>query len=378
MPDDATPNFAFPYIMPSQAQKHLTHNEALRMLDAVVQVGVADRDLVAPPADAANGARFIVGAAASGAWAGQAGRIAAWQDGAWAFFAPREGWLAWVADEDALLAFDGAGWVPALGKVPIQNAPLLGVNAAADAVNRFALKSDAALFSHDDVRPGSGDMRVKLNKAAAAGTASFLFQTGYSGRAEFGTVGDDRFALKVSADGATWREALRVDNATGGLSLAAEARTAAIRPAADNTSALGGSGARWSQIWSANGVIQTSDRRDKTEIEALDPELAARLVDAVEAVTFRWIEGGRDAAEGGTVARPGRRRHAGFIAQDLRAALDRQGLDVAAWGLDDPADPTSRHWLRPDQLVALLWAALRETRQRVEALEAAAQAASSA
>jgi hypothetical protein len=369
MSDNATPNLAFPYIMASQAQKHLTHNEALRTLDAVVQIGVADRDLADPPADPANGARFIVGAGAGGAWAGQAGHVATRQDGAWAFFAPREGWLAWVADEDVLVAFDGEAWVPALGRPS-----LLGVNAAADGGNRLAVKSDAVLFGHDDATPGgSGDVRVKLNKAAAGATASLLFQTDYSGRAEFGTIGDDRFVLKVSANGAQWIEAMRIDNATGAVSLAADTRSQALRPAADNAHALGGAGARWSQIWSANGVIQTSDRRDKTAVAGLDPAAAGRLVDAVEAVTFRWIEGGRE-EEG--EARAGRRRHAGFVAQDLRLALEAERLDVAAWGLEDPSDPDSRHWLRPDQLVALLWAALRDTRRAVEALSVPAQAAS--
>jgi hypothetical protein len=33
---DQTPNLKLPYILPSQAQKHVTHNEALRLLDAVV------------------------------------------------------------------------------------------------------------------------------------------------------------------------------------------------------------------------------------------------------------------------------------------------------------------------------------------------------
>ena len=40
---DQTPNLKLPYIMPSQAQKHVTHNEALRFLDAVVHLSVKSR-----------------------------------------------------------------------------------------------------------------------------------------------------------------------------------------------------------------------------------------------------------------------------------------------------------------------------------------------
>src|SRR5262245_15432660 len=43
----------------------------------------------------------------------------------------------------------------------------LGILTAADNTNRLALKSNGALFSHDDVTPGTGDMRIVLNKSAA-------------------------------------------------------------------------------------------------------------------------------------------------------------------------------------------------------------------
>jgi len=35
---DATTNLALPYILAAQAQKHVTHNEALRLLDGIVQL----------------------------------------------------------------------------------------------------------------------------------------------------------------------------------------------------------------------------------------------------------------------------------------------------------------------------------------------------
>jgi lysophospholipase L1-like esterase len=108
---DSTPNLQLPYIMAAQAQKHVTHNEALRALDALVQLAVLDKDLAAPPASPAEGSRYIVAASPSGVWAGQAANIAAWQDGAWMFHAPGEGWLAWVADEDTIYTYNGAAWV---------------------------------------------------------------------------------------------------------------------------------------------------------------------------------------------------------------------------------------------------------------------------
>jgi hypothetical protein len=55
-----TTHLQLPYLLASQAQKHVTHNEALRLLDAMVQLAVLDRDLTAPPGSPADGDRYIV------------------------------------------------------------------------------------------------------------------------------------------------------------------------------------------------------------------------------------------------------------------------------------------------------------------------------
>jgi hypothetical protein len=45
---DLSPNRKLPYIAAAQAQKHVAHIDAIRSLDAVVQIGVAD-GASAPP-----------------------------------------------------------------------------------------------------------------------------------------------------------------------------------------------------------------------------------------------------------------------------------------------------------------------------------------
>lgn len=204
---DNSPNLALPYIQAAQAQKHVTHNEAVRALDALVHICVLDRDLASPPPTPDNGDRYLVATSATGAWAGQSGAIAAWQDGAWAFFTPKTGWVAYIADEGVLTAFDGTAWSAVSGSASV---PLLGINATADSTNRLAVRSDASLF--DNV---GGGHQHKINKATAGETASLLYQTNYSGRAEIGTAGDDKLHVKVSADGSSWSEAMVVDGATG-------------------------------------------------------------------------------------------------------------------------------------------------------------------
>lgn len=206
---DTSPNLALPYIAPSQAQKHVTHNEAIRALDALVQLAVQDRDRVAPPADAADGDRHIVAAPGSGLWAGHDGEIAAFQDGGWAFFLPRPGWLAYVFDEARMLVWDGAAWADFVAQGAAEM-PQLGINATADTVNRLAVKSEAILFDH-----AGTDARMKISKAGPERTASLIMQNNYSGRCELGLAGDDDFRIKVSADGSNWREALRAEAASG-------------------------------------------------------------------------------------------------------------------------------------------------------------------
>lgn len=198
-----TPNLVLPYLAAGQAQKHVTLNESLRMLDALVQLAVLSRALATPPASPSDGDRHIVAAGATGTWAGHAGKIAAFQDGGWMIYAPKEGWLAFVRDEDRLLAFDGAGWIETGGT--LQNRPVVGVNATADTTNRLSVSAPATLLNHE----GAGH-QLKLNKASAGQTASLLFQTGFSGRAEMGTAGSDSFSVKVSADGAVWTTALAI------------------------------------------------------------------------------------------------------------------------------------------------------------------------
>lgn len=203
MSDALSPVLALPLLQPSQAQKHITHNEALRLLEIVVQASVTSRSLSAPPLAPAEGARYLVAAGANGAWEGQAGKIAAFQGGDWIFLPPQPGWQLWVEDEALRLCRSGAGWQAESERAA--GFASLGVNTGADATNRLSVSSAATLLSHD----GAGH-QLKLNKAAAAETASLLFQTGWSGRAEIGTTGSDLFALKTSADGSTWVTALSV------------------------------------------------------------------------------------------------------------------------------------------------------------------------
>ena len=107
---DITTHLLLPYILAAQAQKHVTHNDALRLLDAMVQLSVLDRDLTAPPASPADGDRYIVAQGATGLWAGWDLNVTTWVDGVWMRLVPRPGWLAWIADEATCAVWTGTIW----------------------------------------------------------------------------------------------------------------------------------------------------------------------------------------------------------------------------------------------------------------------------
>lgn len=205
MPDD-TDILGLPLILPNQAQKHVTHNEALAALDVIVQLAVISRSQTVPPALAVPGDRHIVPAGATLAWAGKAGQVAVMTAAGWQFHAPRPGWQAQVLAEGQAAVFDGLVWkVPSEGALTVAQ---LGVSASPDGTNRLSVSAPATLLNH----AGAGH-QLKLNKAAAGDTASLLFQTGFSGRAEMGTAGSDAFSIKVSADGSSFQTGISVSPA---------------------------------------------------------------------------------------------------------------------------------------------------------------------
>ena len=115
---------------------------------------------------------------------------------------PKDGWRGWFLAEDKMKVHDGSAWAvyDAIG-----TPSFLGINTTADSTNRLAVSATATLLTHD----GNGH-QVKVNKATAGDTASLLFQTGWSGRAEMGLTGSDDFAIKVSPDGSAWSSALSI------------------------------------------------------------------------------------------------------------------------------------------------------------------------
>lgn len=222
---------ALPYIAASQDQKHITHNEALLKLDALLHLSVKSRALSSPPDDPETSSRYMVAGSATGLWDGHDGEIAAFQEGAWEFFVPQTGWRLWVEDEATLLALYEGSWRAVTDD--IRNAKHVGINATADETNRLSVNAAASLFNHE----GAGH-QLKINKAGTSETASLLFQSNWSGRAEMGLAGEDAFKIKVSADGGSWRDSLSAEPATGIASMPQGANSGTATLADDSVVSL--------------------------------------------------------------------------------------------------------------------------------------------
>ena len=201
-----TNNLKFNLVAQSQSQKEVTINEGLARLDALLNHGVADKDLSTPPGAPLEGAAYIVNTAATGAWLGKEGQIAYYNSG-WKFIIPNEGLVTWVNDEDKVYIYNGTTWISYTDNF---NLTKLGVNTTPDTTNKFAVASDAVLLT-----TATGNMQLKINKTAAANSGTVLYQDGFSGRAEVGLAGDDNLKLKVSSDGSTWNNGIVITAATG-------------------------------------------------------------------------------------------------------------------------------------------------------------------
>jgi len=148
-----------------------------------------------------------------------------------------------------------------------------------------------------------------------------------------------------------------------------------VGPHADGKSTLGTATHRWSAVFSATGVVQTSDAHEKQDAHEIPDDLIDAFLD-VEPKVFRWRA---SVAEKGDAAR----HHLGYVAQEIAAALTRRGVDPARFGLwcedaltsavetadgtvEQRPTGTYRQALRYDQLLALIDAANRRRMTRIE------------
>ena len=103
-------HMALPLMAADQAQKHVTHNEALLVVDMMTNLSVLNKTLTAPPGSPTDGDRHIIAAAATGDWVGLDNSVALRINGAWFYRTPHNGLIAWDDDVSSHFKFSAGVW----------------------------------------------------------------------------------------------------------------------------------------------------------------------------------------------------------------------------------------------------------------------------
>jgi hypothetical protein len=216
-----TSRLDLPYLQASQADKHVTFNEILSILDGLVMGAIASRTTTQPASNVQSGARYLVPLNPVGDWSGHAGQFAYLQDGTWLFRSPSSGWLLYVEDEQSMVLFDGATWRLIQGPTgPIAQLDRLGIGAMPDGTTPLLAKlNNAAFTARGTGEGGDGTVRLSLNRQDANKTASLIFQTGWQGNAELTLAGASGLSVKVRQSAGNWLTSATFDQNDGKLTL---------------------------------------------------------------------------------------------------------------------------------------------------------------
>lgn len=130
----ASSRFGLPFLAAGQAQKELTHNEALALIDAGLCPAVEAAGIETPPGAPEPGQCWIVGASPTGSWADAAGAIACWTAGGWRFLPACEGLKVWRKDVRLWAVREAGGWVTGDGRaarIVVDDIQVVGAQGAA-------------------------------------------------------------------------------------------------------------------------------------------------------------------------------------------------------------------------------------------------------
>jgi len=132
---------------------------------------------------------------------------------------------------------------------------------------------------------------------------------------------------KAKLSGSVTQNVANVASTTRENGVLADTITASVRPLADNDTKLGTASYRWSEVFAANGTINTSDANQKQQIRSLTDQekaVALQLKAGIKAFKFN---------ESVTAKGDGARIHVGVIAQEVEQAFVSNGLDPKNYGV---------------------------------------------
>lgn len=247
---ETTNNLKLPLLIQSQANKELCHNEALIIIDAILNNGIKLKDLTEPPETYSTGDLFLIGNNATGIYTNHDNQLTFYYNG-WHFLIPRAGMLLFSIVDAKLMYYNESSWKLIENGLPnefdlnnmeasdiivydgttnkwinskiLQNLVKLGIGTMANDDNKLAVASPYILFNNN-----GNSCQLKINKNTLTDSSSLLFQSNWTGYAEFGLVGDNEFALKISNDGNNWTEVFKCDGATGRIFFKTDTETTGV------------------------------------------------------------------------------------------------------------------------------------------------------
>ncbi len=217
---EKTKNLGLPLLIPNQAQKEITHNEALIILDNLIQNTVITKNLNIPPQEPKTNDLYIVGENASDVWLNKDFQLAFYDNG-WRFIEPKEGITFWVKDEDCQYTYDGENWI-ITDEISNKKINLIELNDVKvnNIKNGEFLRFNGNKFintkSLDNVENLSTNI-LNINKSEETATASCILQDNSINKIEFGLIQSDNFTLKVSNNGENWKDSFVVDIESGNV-----------------------------------------------------------------------------------------------------------------------------------------------------------------
>ena len=104
-----TNNLKLPLMVQNQLSKELTHNEALIIIDNLLQNSAIDNKLNTPPFTPNSNDLYIVAENPLNEWENQAKNLAFFDNG-WKFILAKQGFTLWINSEKCLYTFDNGNW----------------------------------------------------------------------------------------------------------------------------------------------------------------------------------------------------------------------------------------------------------------------------
>lgn len=149
-----TPKLGITDISDQQANAETTHNEAVRLLEAMASRDVIDRDLTAPPGSESDGDTYIVAATGTGDWAGRDNHLAVYVTDAYQFIAPQEGNEVYLADEDVAVFWNGSAWIARGGMTTLTDAATIAWDASVASNAKVQITTDRAIGAPSNLHTG--------------------------------------------------------------------------------------------------------------------------------------------------------------------------------------------------------------------------------